>query len=67
MFSTGAFIQNIRKEVLEHLLVSVPPLETQRTIVEIHRLRQRESSLRSAIREKRNLLVEQTLLAAIEN
>lgn len=65
-YSTGAFIQNIRRDVFENLPVSVPSIETQKMIVEIDQLRQRESQLRAAIKEKRDQLVEKTLLTAID-
>lgn len=43
--STGSFIQNIRKPVLEQLPIALPPLEEQRLIVQFWRASQREREI----------------------
>lgn len=43
--STGSFIQNIRKPVLEQLPIALPPLEEQRLIVQFWRAAQREREI----------------------
>lgn len=43
--STGSFIQNIRKPVLEQMPIALPPLEEQRLIVQFWRAAQREREI----------------------
>ena len=43
--STGSFIQNIRKPVLEQLPIALPPIEAQRLIVQFWRAAQREREI----------------------
>jgi restriction endonuclease S subunit len=63
--ATGSYIRNVTKDAFGHLLVPVPPLETQRKIVEIYRLGLRENQLLEEIRKKRGQLVELALLQSI--
>jgi Type I restriction modification DNA specificity domain len=63
--SSGSHIQNITIEVFENLPVIIPPLETQRKIVEIHHLWLREKELVKQISEKRSQVIEKVLLSAI--
>lgn len=64
--ASGSYIQNIRIDVLADLEVSIPPLDTQRRILEIHRLGLRERELVEEINTKRNRVTEQTLMKAIK-
>lgn len=64
-FTSGATIQNVRKDVLAALPVDVPSIETQRLVLKIVELRRRESSLRTSIEEKRAALVNESLMRAI--
>ncbi len=43
--ATGSFIQNIRREVVEGLPITVPPLEQQRLVVDLWRTAQRERAV----------------------
>lgn len=64
-FTSGATIQNVRKDVLAALPVDVPSIETQRLVLEIVELRRRETSLIKEIESKRSALVNETLIRAI--
>lgn len=63
--ATGSYIRNVTKDALAHLLVPVPPLETQHKIVEVYRLGLREKQLLEEIKNKRSQLVEFALLQSI--
>lgn len=63
--SSGSHIQNVRKSVLENLPVEIPSLETQRKILEVYNLTLREKSLVELIRSKREKIVGQILLNAV--
>lgn len=60
-YTSGAYIQNIRKEVLANLPVDIPSIETQRLILKIAELRQRESDLKQIIELRRNILINEAL------
>lgn len=66
MTSSGSYIQNIKIDVFAELEVRIPPLETQKRILEIHTLRLREIELVEEIQAKRNQVIEQTLMKAIK-
>lgn len=64
--ASGSLIQNIRIDVLKDLEISIPSLEDQRRILEIHRLRIREKKLVEEIQMKRDQITEQTLMTVIK-
>jgi len=64
--ASGSYIQNIRHDVLAQLPVVLPPVETQKRIVEIYRLGLREREMAEKIAEKRRQVVEKMLLALIK-
>lgn len=66
-FTSGATIQNVRKEVLAALPVDVPSIETQRIVLKIVELRRREMSLIGEINNKRTDLVNESLMRAISS
>lgn len=66
-FTSGATIQNVRKEVLAALPVDVPSIETQRLVLKIVELRRREISLTREIENKRAALIHESLLRAISS
>lgn len=63
--ASGSYIQNIRQDVLARLPVVLPPVETQRKIVEVYRLGLREREVAEKIAEKRWQIVEKALLESI--
>lgn len=65
--ASGSHIQNIRKDVLEHLPVEIPSLEMQGKIVEVHNLALREKNLIERIQTKREQVIERVLLNAVNN
>lgn len=64
--ASGSYIQNIRHDVLAQLPVVLPPVETQKRIVEIYQLGLREREMAEKIAEKRWQVVEKTLLELIK-
>jgi len=52
----------IRKQLLENLEISIPDLKTQRQIVELAKLQQKEEELLKAITEKRNMITNQLIM-----
>lgn len=66
-FTSGATIQNVRKEVLAALPVDMPAIETQRLVLKIVELRRRESRLINEIENKRAALVNESLMRAIRS
>ncbi len=56
--ATGSYIQNIRRQVLEDLPITVPPVHTQRLAVEFSRSAQRERALLNQLIENRNTQLE---------
>ncbi len=65
--ASGSYIQNIRQDVLGNLPLTIPTLEIQQKIIEIHRLGLREKELTSEISAKRQQIIERTLLTLIEH
>ncbi len=64
--ASGSYIQNIRHDVLAQLPVVLPPVETQKRIVEIYQLGLREREMAQKILEKRWQVVEKMLLELIK-
>jgi restriction endonuclease S subunit len=64
--ATGSNVSLINMESLGGLVVQIPPLETQRQIVEIHKLSLREKELLEKIQAKRSQLIERALLKTLE-
>lgn len=56
--ATGSYIQNIRRQVLEELPISVPPMQTQKLAVEFWRSAQRERAILNQLIENRNTQLE---------
>lgn len=63
--ASGSYIQNVRKDILANLPIKVPPMETQKKIVEINRLALREKNLIEQIQKKRDQLIERVLLNTV--
>lgn len=61
---TGSHMKIIRKPAIENLLVPVPPLQTQRVVVGIERLRQKEQACLAQLSEARDQLVNSICLEA---
>lgn len=61
----GTSIPSISKQVLENLEIPVPDIKTQKAIVEISKLRNREKFLKQQIEVLRNKKVNQQILKAI--
>ena len=61
-FAAGSAVKMISKSALEQLAVVVPPLAVQTQIVELARLAAEEERLTNAVRERRKLLFERTLM-----
>lgn len=64
--AVGSTIPSITKRMLEELKINLPDKETQRRIVEIGRLQQRENRLRQSIAAKRDLLLHASLYKIIK-
>jgi Type I restriction modification DNA specificity domain len=60
--AAGTAVKMIGASVLFNLLVTVPPLATQRHIVEAARLASRESALLDRLKERRKTLIDSQLL-----
>jgi restriction endonuclease S subunit len=56
----------VPQNIFREFEVPLPPIETQRKIVELEELRQKENSLMEAIRTRRATIIESTALRAIE-
>jgi restriction endonuclease S subunit len=65
--AAGSNVQIITRPVLERLPIELPPLETQRRIVDVYKLSLEEQRLLTAIAERRARLVEETLLKEVRN
>src|SRR5215510_14033090 len=63
--STGSNVSLINIRALAGMPVKVPPLDTQRRIIEVHRLSLRENELIEQIRKKRRSMIETALLGLI--
>jgi restriction endonuclease S subunit len=63
----GTSIPSISKQVLENLEIAVPSIETQKTILQITKLRNKEKSLKQEIEFLQDKLINQQLFQAINN
>lgn len=62
----GTSIPSISKQVLENLEIPVPDIKTQRAIVEISKLRNKEKSLKHKIESLREKQIQQQIINAIK-
>lgn len=62
----GTSIPSISKQVLENLEIPVPPIKTQKAIVEISKLRNKEKSLKQKIEALREKQIQQQIINAIK-
>jgi restriction endonuclease S subunit len=62
----GTSIPSISKQVLENLEIPVPDIKTQRVIVEISKLRNKEKSLKQKIESLREKQIQQQIINAIK-
>lgn len=61
----GTSIPSISKQVLENLEIAVPSIETQKAVLQITKLRNKEKSLKQEIETLREKQIQQQLLEAI--
>ena len=61
----GTSIPSISKHVLENLEITVPGMETQKVILQISKLRNKEKSLKQKIETLKDIKINQQLLQAI--
>ena len=66
-FAAGTGIRHINRRSLGDLPKDVPDMDTQRKIVELHRLSQREKNLVGEIQGKRQTLITAVMLDAIRH
>jgi len=62
----GTSIPSISKHVLEHLEITVPDMETQKAILQITKLRNKEKSLKQKIETLREKQIQQQIINAIK-
>lgn len=62
----GTSVPVIRKGVVEYIDIPIPDLTTQRNIVALGQLSEREYKLRKAIAQKKQLLIEEELMKIIK-
>ena len=62
----GTSIPSISKQVLENLEITVPNIETQKAILQITKLRNKEKSLKQRIDTLREKLIQQQIINAIK-
>jgi len=62
----GTSIPSISKQVLENLEIPVPEIKTQRAIVEISKLRNKEKSLKQKIEALREKQIQQQIINSIK-
>ena len=62
----GTSIPSISKQVLENLEIPVPEIKTQKAIVEISKLRNKEKSLKQKIETLREKQIQQQIINAIK-
>jgi restriction endonuclease S subunit len=65
--AVGSHVRIVNKESMERLQVALPPLETQRKIVDIYKLGLQEKRLLEEIQRKRGQLVEAVLLKSVNS
>lgn len=63
----GTSIPSISKQVLENLEIAVPSIETQKAILQITKLRNKEKSLKKEIEVLRDKFLHQQLFQAMNN
>ena len=57
----GSYIPNVNKSALENMEIIMPPLETQKLIVELYNLTRKENEIFESIKEKRAILINSIL------
>lgn len=62
----GTSIPSISKQVLENLEITIPSIETQKAILQITQLRNREKSLKQRIETLREKQIQQQIINAIK-
>jgi restriction endonuclease S subunit len=62
----GTAIPSISKQVLENLVISIPDIETQKTILKISKLRQEERLLKQKIETLRERQIQQQIINSIK-
>jgi restriction endonuclease S subunit len=62
----GTSIPSISKQVLENLEIAVPSIETQKAILQITKLRNKEKSLKQKIETLREKQIQQQIINAIK-
>ena len=62
----GTSIPSISKQVLENLEIPIPDIETQKAIVEISKLRNKEKTLKKEIETLREKQIQQQIINAIK-
>lgn len=62
----GTSIPSISKQVLENLEITIPSIETQKAILQITKLRNREKSLKQKIETLREKQIQQQIINAIK-
>ncbi|MDE3234510.1 MAG: restriction endonuclease subunit S [Bacteroidota bacterium] len=62
----GTSIPSISKHVLENLEITIPSIETQQTILQITKLRNREKTLKQQIETLREKQIQQQIINAIK-
>ncbi|QAA80817.1 hypothetical protein EI546_03325 [Aequorivita sp. H23M31] len=63
--ASGTYSLSINKEVVEDIPLMLPPLDIQRKIAKVAELAQKEQYIYTALKEKRNQLIETQLLKVI--
>ncbi|MDP3462486.1 MAG: restriction endonuclease subunit S [Bacteroidales bacterium] len=63
----GTSIPSISKQVLENIEITVPSIETQKVILQITKLRNKEKSLKQKIETLREKQIQQQIINAIKN
>jgi restriction endonuclease S subunit len=61
----GSSIPSISKQVLDNLEITLPSIETQETILEITKLRNKEKALKQKIEILREKQIQQQIIQAI--
>lgn len=67
MMTGGTSTQNLKIETLGNLKISIPQLEIQKKIVDVHELLEKEQYLLDRISVKRNKMVENLLLKVVKS
>lgn len=60
--AAGTAVKMISKAALEQLVIAIPPLETQRRIVEIGRVASLEAKITNELMDRRKVLIERILM-----